>query len=452
MEKDASGNEFARPYFNIYDMSKQPNHDLTKDEADTLNKYNPNPGGKYVEGSPVPATVFARQWAAAGTAMTTDLNRQKLMSEIYKNDAGGRKENDEATSQENRTRIGHDPGFVATLNAHNHDPLEVLDSATRDQKDATAILNNPNATAQQKAAAADKAAAAGKVTSQVNDYYGQDALLKMRKEDEAERQHQRMEELKIRAENDKRTADLNDQTDIFGNKSPLPSKEFNKRYDAFTNSQQNKTLQTLEGSYQQFQDTIRQIDAGKGLTGAESVVALFNAIGISATPLAGKGFRINSNTIEEHETARGLDQSAKQKLLKLKDGDVITPQQVLDYASIAAGAYKNAYINAANEQLRTLGYTDVLPRGNNQPIDSATYDMYKRIAGGDPAKAAAAARTQGWQVPVQQAQPQQATQTQQGAAQPTGTVYMQKSDGTFIYVPQANVPAAQKLGAKVANE
>ena len=338
--------------------------------------------------------------------MTTDLNRQKIVSEVYKNDAAGRKENDEASTQEERTRIGHDPGFVATLNAHQHDPLAVLDSATRDQKDATAILNDPNATAQQKAAAADKAAAAVKVTSQVNDYYGQDALLKMRKEAEIEHQNQRMDDLRERAENDKRTADLNDQTDVFGNKSPLSSKEFNKRYDAFTNSQQNKTLQTLEGSYQQFQDTIRQIDAGKGLTGAGSVVALFNAIGISATPLAGKGFRINSNTIEEHETARGLDQASYQKLLKLKDGDVITPQQVLDYASIAAGAYKNAYVNAANEQLRTLGYTDVLPRGNNQQIDSATYDMYKRIAGGDPAKAAEAARKQGWQVPVQQAQPQ----------------------------------------------
>jgi hypothetical protein len=408
-EKDAQGNSFSRPYFNLYDSAKMPEHELTKDEAAQLNKYNPAAGGAYVEGAKVPATTFARVWAGAGTAMTTQLNRDKLMSEVYKNNEEGRKANDEATTKEKRDAIGHDLGFVATLNAHNHDPLEVLNSASRDQKDANAILNNPQATAQQKAVANDKIAAAGKITQQVNDYYGQDALLKMRKEDEVERHNQYMEELKLRAEQDKHQADLADYTDAFGNKSTLPSKEFNKRYDAFNNSQQNKTLQTLEGSYQQFQDTVKQIQDGKGITGADSVVGLFNAIGISATPLAGKGFRINSNTIQEHATARGVDQASYQKLLKLKDGDVITPQQVLDYANIATQAYHNAYVNAANEQLRTLGYTDVLPRGNNQPIDPVTHSMYLRIAGNDPQKAAAAEQKQGWQVTAPPARQQKTT-------------------------------------------
>ena len=188
-------------------------------------------------------------------------------------------------------------------------------------------------------------------------------------------------------------------TDVFGNVSTLPEKEFNKRYDSFNKSKQYQTLGVLQGSYDQFQQAVKDIDSGKPLSGAQSVVQLFNAIGISATPLAGKGFRINENTVKEHVEARGLDQSALQKLEKLETGAVITEKQLKDYAGIAAQVYKNSFINAAKEQKRQLGYIDVLPLGNNEPVDPMTASLYLQTAGGDRAKAESALKKSGWLIP-----------------------------------------------------
>jgi len=188
-------------------------------------------------------------------------------------------------------------------------------------------------------------------------------------------------------------------TDIFGNVSTLSEKEFNKRYDSFNKSKQYQTLGVLQGSYDQFQQAVRDIDSGKPLSGAQSVVQLFNAIGISATPLAGKGFRINENTVKEYVEARGLDQSALQKLEKLETGAVITEKQLKDYAGIAAQVYKNSFINAAKEQKRQLGYIDVLPLGNNEPVDAMTASLYLQTAGGDRAKAESALKKSGWLIP-----------------------------------------------------
>jgi hypothetical protein len=98
-----------------------------------------------------------------------------------------------------------------------------------------------------------------------------------------------------------------------------------------------------------------QLTPEEPLSGAASVVGLFNAIGISATPLQGKGFRINENTVKEHTDARGLGQKALQKLESLQTGAVITENQLKDYAGIAAQVYKDSFINAANEQRRQLG-------------------------------------------------------------------------------------------------
>jgi hypothetical protein len=167
--------------------------------------------------------------------------------------------------------------------------------------------------------------------------------------------------------------------DPSGYVSPLPVPEYNKRFDSFTNSAGYKQVQTLQGSYQQFGTILNDLDAGRPMTGAASVVALFNAIGISAEPLAGKGFRINSNTIEEHVGARGLDQGAYQKLLSLKNGDVITPQQVRDYAGIATDVYKNAYVNLADEAHREGLPADFLPRGGGKMIDSTTAKIFANV-------------------------------------------------------------------------
>jgi hypothetical protein len=167
--------------------------------------------------------------------------------------------------------------------------------------------------------------------------------------------------------------------DVTGFSSRLTPKEYDKRYDQFRKSKDYQTLDTLKGSYQQFNDTLNHIAQTGDMSGAESVVGLFNAIGISATPLAGKGFRINSNTVDEHAEARGIDQAAYQKLLKLKNGDVITPKQLSDYSNIAAGVYHNAYVNAADEAHSEGLPIDFLPQGGGRPLDPTTAQIYADV-------------------------------------------------------------------------
>jgi hypothetical protein len=55
-------------------------------------------------------------------------------------------------------------------------------------------------------------------------------------------------------------------TDVFGNVSTLAAKEFNKRYDSFNKSKQYQTLGVLQGSYDQFQQAVKDIDSGKPLS------------------------------------------------------------------------------------------------------------------------------------------------------------------------------------------
>jgi hypothetical protein len=172
-------------------------------------------------------------------------------------------------------------------------------------------------------------------------------------------------------------------------------KEYNSRQKTFKKNADD--LQKTEGTYQQFNSILDDVKAGKDLTGAQSVVALFNAIGISATPLAGKGFRINNNTIQEHAEARGLGQSLYQKLLGLKDGDVITPQQIKDYANIATQARQDQYINLVNQvHNQGLNANFVLPTGNGQKIDPSTAKIFLQLTGGNMEKARKAAQAKGW--------------------------------------------------------
>jgi hypothetical protein len=177
-------------------------------------------------------------------------------------------------------------------------------------------------------------------------------------------------------------------------------KEANKIRDSFKKDADN--LAKTEGTFNQFQDVLNDINSGKDVTGAQSVVALFNAIGISAEPLQGKGFRINHSTVEEHSEARGLGEGLYQKLLKLKNGDVITPQQIKDYASIASRSRHDAYVNKINE-VRAQGVSPdfLLPRGNGRTIDSNTASIfYDAAAGNNPveksANAQKAAKQAGW--------------------------------------------------------
>jgi len=174
------------------------------------------------------------------------------------------------------------------------------------------------------------------------------------------------------------------QQDILGGTyTPPPGgiKELNKRTDSFKNDASD--LAKTEGTFNQFNSVLNDINAGKDITGAQSVVALFNAIGISATPLKGMGMRINSNTVSEHKDAIGVDQRVTKFFEGLKNGEVVTPQQIKDYATIAVDARKNAYVNKIN-QVRAAGVDPsfLLPRGNGKTVDSNTAQIFYDTSGG----------------------------------------------------------------------
>jgi len=158
-------------------------------------------------------------------------------------------------------------------------------------------------------------------------------------------------------------------------------------------------LQSARGAKQQFDDTIDKMNKGD-FTGADSVVGLFDAIGISVTPMQGKGMRINKDVINEHIDARGLDQSLYQKLLSLKSGDVITPKQLTDYAGIADGVVYHSYVNAINDaHSQGLKADFLLPVGNNSPLSPTTAKIFLTAANGNKDQARKAAQAKGWTIP-----------------------------------------------------
>lgn len=188
-------------------------------------------------------------------------------------------------------------------------------------------------------------------------------------------------------------------TDLFGNPiNPgglLDKKSYQSTEAKFTTAYVTP-LRKTEQSYLQFNKVLDDINSGKDLTGAESVVTLFNAIGLSATPLKGNGFRINSNTVEEHENARGLGQKAYNFFAGLKNGEVITPQQIRDYTQVAIQARNSAYLEAVEEAQREGLPVDFLPKGHGQKATLETANLYLQAANYNYATAADAMKKSGW--------------------------------------------------------
>ena len=171
-------------------------------------------------------------------------------------------------------------------------------------------------------------------------------------------------------------------------------KEANKRFGTFKKNLDD--LSRSEQSYTQFQQALGNIQSGNW-TGADSVVSLFNAIGLSAAPLAGRGFRINQNTIQEHEHARGWEGALQARLQGVQTGAVITPQQLRDYASIAQQARANQIVSTVNEMHNAGIPADAaLPTGNGQRLTPDTASIFLHLAGGDANRARQAATAKGW--------------------------------------------------------
>lgn len=388
---------------------------LTKDNADLINKYIP---GVHFDYDPDHPQILPGAQASALVAQARQVETFQSTRDLELAKAGLEKltVEQEKASQEALKKLAGDQDYTKAKGHLPNDLSKVYQWMTGqypeygpdgkptgkiDKGSLQAAQDNPTAGTDLITAYGGQKGFDGIVEKQAEDQE------KIRKDNQIEQHNQRMEEIAAQKEADKRQAAIVDHTDVFGNKSPVADKEFDKRYDQFTSSTQNKTLQTLAGSYDQFQSILGDIAQGK-LTAPESLVGLFDAIGISATPLAGKGFRISNNVINEHIGARGLDQAAISKLQGITTGQVITNDQMKDYAKIALDVYKSAYIKAANEQKRTLGYVDILPRGNNQPIDPVTASLYLKVANNDPGVASQAAEKSGWQATpanFQRAQP-----------------------------------------------
>jgi hypothetical protein len=109
------------------------------------------------------------------------------------------------------------------------------------------------------------------------------------------------------------------------------------------------------------------------------------------------GMRINQNTVAEHIGARDVGQSLYAQLLRVKDGDIITPQQIKDYASIATVARQSAYVNKINEA-RSYGLDPslLLPAGNGRQVDPSTAQIFVAAANGNKDVARKAAQAKGW--------------------------------------------------------
>jgi hypothetical protein len=177
----------------------------------------------------------------------------------------------------------------------------------------------------------------------------------------------------------------------------LTPAEYNKRNDSFTKDFV-EPLVKLEKTNTQMQ----QILADTNKTGAEKVVGLFDAIGISAEPMKGNGFRVNNAVIDEHSGARSIWETIAQKANKIVgSGGPVTDQQLKDYADLITNSRVEAYTQAANQYRGQFGDNAVLrflPRGNSKVIDPGTAQIFYNVYGQDPKEARQQAIRFGWKV------------------------------------------------------
>lgn len=170
-----------------------------------------------------------------------------------------------------------------------------------------------------------------------------------------------------------------------------------------------KDANQLEQSYKQMGQILDRARAGN-MTGADSVVGLFNAIGISSAPLKGRGFRINRDIVGEHAGARNIYQTMAANLSALTpngSGEVVTPKQLQDYATIMNQARHDMYVTMAQEADRQGLAKDFLPRATQQgqPVDLSTAKIFLDSYAGNVQNARAALGKFGWTIPAAQASP-----------------------------------------------
>ena len=186
--------------------------------------------------------------------------------------------------------------------------------------------------------------------------------------------------------------------DPFGAALPqVGQKEYNKRFDSFGRDYV-KDLNSIERSYQQMSEILENARKTGKITGPESIVGLFNAIGLSSAPLKGRGFRINNEVIGHHVGMRGVIESMRNRLQALDTGQIVTANQLGEYERILADARRDAYAVAGNEALRQGLPRNFLPSGNGNVLDPQTALIFYTVAGKNKDAARKAAQELGWKV------------------------------------------------------
>ena len=195
------------------------------------------------------------------------------------------------------------------------------------------------------------------------------------------------------------------RADAFGNPVGAPGmdkKEYLKRVDTYTKDY-SKDLNQLDAARSQLSDIINNAEKTKKLPGADAVVGIFDAIGISSAPLKGRGFRINNSVVSEHvEGTRNAWQGMALKLSRLTPdgtGQIVSLEQLKDYERIMDQARQDAYVGAGNDAVNRGIGIQFAPRGNGRPVDANTIDIFLTLAKGDSKRASALLKQYGWTPP-----------------------------------------------------
>jgi hypothetical protein len=199
--------------------------------------------------------------------------------------------------------------------------------------------------------------------------------------------------------------DLGKKEDGFGNLIGAPGmnrQEYVKRVDEY-NKDYSKDLNQLDQARAQLSGIIQNAEETGKLPGADAVVGIFDAIGLSSAPLKGRGFRINQQIIGEHVTGtRNAWQGMALRLARLTPtgtGQIVQLQQLKDYERIMDQARHDAYIGAANDAVNRGIGVQLVPRGNGAPADGNTIDIFLTMAKGNPQLAAEMLKKYGWEAP-----------------------------------------------------
>jgi hypothetical protein len=165
-EKDANGNDFFRPTFKVYG-SPQPVK-ITKENADLINKYNPQPNGDIPADSLFPGAAYVQVMKKAHLGEAMELQRQKMIADVAKDKAEAERYQQTTLNEKQRAQYGED--IAADIN-HYGGPGKALDGLSK--------INTPQAAEEAR---------------KIRAYYGEDLLEKMREADQKDREFNEREQ------------------------------------------------------------------------------------------------------------------------------------------------------------------------------------------------------------------------------------------------------------------